>query len=114
MLSTAATCAPLLAGNDDDYEDIEISPEDERALAAFMNPVGNTQQRTLADIILEKIKEKERGGGGGGGGGDDGDGDSMFVPDGIDGKVVEVYRQARALHHYTTTYLFSCLFTARL
>lgn len=39
-------------------EDIEVSPEDEAAVAAFLNPnVG--RQRTLADIILEKIREKE-------------------------------------------------------
>ena len=46
---------------EDYYEDIEISPEDEKALAAFMAPKAS-KERTLADIILEKIKEKERGG----------------------------------------------------
>ena len=37
---------------------MEISPEDEAAMAAFLNPMA--RQRTLADIILEKIQEKQR------------------------------------------------------
>ncbi len=41
-----------------DEEEIEVSPEDEAAMAAFMNPL--TKQRTLADIILEKIEEKQQ------------------------------------------------------
>ena len=40
-------------------EPLEISPGDEAAMAAFLNPAG-IRQRTLADIILEKIKEKEQ------------------------------------------------------
>ena len=91
------------AGRDgDDYEEVEISPEDERALAAFMQPKAS-KERTLADIILEKIAEKEAGGGGGGGRmGDDMDGD-LAVPEGIDKKVVEVYRQVGdLLKRYTT------------
>ena len=90
---------------DEYYEDIEISAEDERALAAFMQP-KSTKERTLADIILEKIKEKEAGRGGGGGGGHGGmgdDEDDMAVPEGIDEKVVEVYRQVGdLLRRYTT------------
>ncbi|KAK9850619.1 hypothetical protein WJX84_000393 [Apatococcus fuscideae] len=40
-----------------DKEEEEISPEDQRALAAFMAPEGQLgQQRTLADLILDKIK----------------------------------------------------------
>ncbi len=39
-------------------EEVEISPEDEAAMAAFLNPMA--RQRTLADIILEKIQEKQR------------------------------------------------------
>uniref|UniRef100_A0A6M2DLN7 Putative cell adhesion complex protein bystin n=1 Tax=Xenopsylla cheopis TaxID=163159 RepID=A0A6M2DLN7_XENCH len=40
------------------YDNIEINEDDERALQLFMykNPV---QQRTLADIIMEKINEKQ-------------------------------------------------------
>jgi essential nuclear protein 1 len=92
------------AGKEDYYDDIDISPEDERALAAFMQPKSG-KERTLADIILEKIKEKEQGGGGGGGGTGGGGGmdDGMAVPEGIDEKVVEVYRQVGdLLRRYTT------------
>ena len=39
-------------------EEIEVSPEDEAAMAAFLNPMA--KQRTLADIILEKIEEKQQ------------------------------------------------------
>ena len=39
-------------------EEIEVSPEDEVAMAAFLNPMA--KQRTLADIILEKIQEKQQ------------------------------------------------------
>lgn len=38
--------------------DIEVAPEDEAAVAAFLNP-GAERQKTLADIILDKIREKE-------------------------------------------------------
>jgi hypothetical protein len=45
-------------------EEYEISPEDEAALAAFMAPnAANYKQRTLADLIMDKIKEKEAQGG---------------------------------------------------
>ena len=37
---------------------MEISPEDEAAMAAFLRP--QARQRTLADIILEKIQEKQQ------------------------------------------------------
>ena len=39
-------------------EEAEISTEDEAAMAAFLNPLA--KQRTLADIILEKIQEKQQ------------------------------------------------------
>lgn len=39
-------------------EEVEVSPEDEAAMAAFMNSMA--KQRTLADIILEKIQEKQQ------------------------------------------------------
>lgn len=40
------------------YENIEINEEDEKAMEMFMskNPLP---QRTLADIIMEKITEKQ-------------------------------------------------------
>lgn len=42
-----------------DDGEIEVSPEDEAAMAAFLNPAAGFKQRTLADIILEKIQEKQ-------------------------------------------------------
>lgn len=47
------------AGSLWEEEPLEVSPEDEAAMAAFLNPAG-IRQKTLADIILEKIKEKEQ------------------------------------------------------
>lgn len=42
-------------------EEIEVSPEDEAALAAFMAPDADSyQQRTLADLVLERIREKQK------------------------------------------------------
>ena len=80
-------------GADDDYyEDIEISPEDEKALSAFMAPKAS-KERTLADIILEKIKEKESGGRGAGGAGRRRRRRPRARARGIDQKVVDVYRQ---------------------
>ncbi|GLH11228.1 Bystin [Gryllus bimaculatus] len=40
------------------YENIEVNEEDEKALELFMNKDG-PRQRTLADIIMEKITEKQ-------------------------------------------------------
>lgn len=37
----------------------EVDPEDERVMAAFNKPQA-TERRSLADIIMEKIKEKEQ------------------------------------------------------
>ncbi|XP_067014020.2 bystin [Anabrus simplex] len=71
LSSKNATTIPKLGGDsdvsdqesEDDmdgdyYENIEVDEEDERALEQFMtrNPI---QQRTLADIIMEKITEKQ-------------------------------------------------------
>ena len=42
----------------EEYSDVELDEEDEQALNAFMNPFGG-QQRSLADMILEKIHDKE-------------------------------------------------------
>eukprot|EP01114_Cavostelium_apophysatum_P018488 TRINITY_DN5725_c0_g1_i1.p1 TRINITY_DN5725_c0_g1~~TRINITY_DN5725_c0_g1_i1.p1 ORF type:complete len:433 (+),score=150.88 TRINITY_DN5725_c0_g1_i1:64-1362(+) len=52
-----------MSENEDDYnqeEFEEITEEDERALAMFMSDQA-TPQLTLADIIMQKIKEKEQG-----------------------------------------------------
>ena len=71
FLQNMVSQASLDSDSDQDFDDlggsepwedqeVEISPEDEAALAAFMNPTaGVFKQRTLADIILDKIKEKQ-------------------------------------------------------
>ena len=83
------------------YEDVELSPEDEKALAAFAAPRAG-KERVLADIILEKIQAKERGGGVGGVDESGGGADEMLIPDGIDTRVVEVYQQVGdLLRRYT-------------
>lgn len=59
-------CSPTADGgyaSDDAYEydeEIEVSPEDEAALAAFMAPGADSyHQKTLADMVLEKIRERQ-------------------------------------------------------
>lgn len=38
----------------------QVSPEDEAALAAFMAPGADSyHQKTLADMVLEKIRERQ-------------------------------------------------------
>ncbi|KAK9863174.1 hypothetical protein WJX84_011381 [Apatococcus fuscideae] len=84
-------------GGWDEAEEEEISPEDQQALAAFMAPEGQLgQQRTLADLILDKIKASK------------GDGGSSTVPTeelrpaGLDPKAIEVYQGVgRILHRYS-------------
>ena len=97
-----AAARPADDANGEYYEDVELSPEDEKALAAFAAPRAG-KERTLADIILEKIHAKESGGGDGGGGSDGGDdADEMLIPEGIDSRVVDVYRQVGdLLRRYT-------------
>jgi hypothetical protein len=48
-----------------DHEDFgadgeEVSPEEEAVMAAFLGPGLGFEQRTLADIILDKIRQKEQ------------------------------------------------------
>lgn len=69
MLCSALYSLPLLpnqthadgGGSVYEYdEEIEVSPEDEAALAAFMAPDADSyRQRTLADLVLERIREKQ-------------------------------------------------------
>lgn len=53
-----------LGGSGWDYEEaeeIEVGAEEEAALAAFMAPgAADHRQRTLSDIILQKIREKQQ------------------------------------------------------
>jgi essential nuclear protein 1 len=47
-------------GSDEEEEHEDVSPEDEAALAAFMAPgAAEYQQRTLADVIMDKIRERQ-------------------------------------------------------
>ncbi|KAL4429375.1 hypothetical protein ABPG77_005149 [Micractinium sp. CCAP 211/92] len=81
-------------------EEIEVSPEDEAALAAFMAPDADTfQQKTLADLVLERIREKQK---------EQGvteiprDGQEL-IPSELDPKVVEVYQGVgKVLSRYTS------------
>ena len=95
-----AAARPADDANGEYYEDVELSPEDEKALAAFAAPRAG-KERTLADIILEKIHLKESGRGDGVRG-ENSDADEMLIPDGIDSRVVDVYRQVGdLLRRYT-------------
>jgi len=86
---------------DGQYEEIEISAEEAAALEAFMAPKSG-KDKTLADMIMEKIAEKEARGGGGGGSHMEGD-DEDLVPEGLDDRVVQIYRQVgELLTRYTT------------
>ena len=79
-----------LVNFDGDYvEDINISASDEAALASFM-PNTMPERRNLADIIMDKIREKEEGENGMNA--EEGDRPPELPP-----KVVEVYTQVRQL-----------------
>ncbi|CAI7729646.1 unnamed protein product [Closterium sp. NIES-53] len=79
----------------------EVTEEDERAIAVFLEGGGAApRQRTLADVIMAKIQEATAGGtagaaaGGGEGGargGEGGEEGERRIP-GVDEKVMEVYR----------------------
>ena len=95
----------------EEYSDVELDEEDEQALNAFMNPFGG-QQRSLADMILEKIHDKEVEEQGAALEMLEDDEDERqkkaamleeFAPEGIDEKVLQVYRKVGdLLKRYTT------------
>lgn len=95
----------------EEYSDVELDEEDEHALHAFMNPFGG-QQRSLADMILEKIHDKEAEEQGAALEMLEDDEDERqkkaamleeFAPEGIDEKVLQVYRKVGdLLKRYTT------------
>ena len=95
----------------EEYSDVELDEEDEQALNAFMNPFGG-QQRSLADMILEKIHDKEAEEQGAAWEMLEDDEDERqkkaamleeFAPEGIDEKVLQVYRKVGdLLKRYTT------------
>jgi len=83
---------------DGQYEEIEISEAEAAALSAFMTP-RTGKDRTLSDMIMEKINERESGHAGGS---DRHDGEEA-IPEGLDQRVVEIYRQVGVLlTRYTT------------
>lgn len=45
--------------HEDHFQELQVVEQDERALEAFMNK-DKPERRTLADIIMEKIKQKEQ------------------------------------------------------
>jgi essential nuclear protein 1 len=93
------TARPSHDASGEYYEDVTLTAEDEAALEAFAAPKSG-KERTLADIILEKIAAKESGDTRGGG--DTDFGDQMPIPDGVDQRVVEVYKQVgELLRRYT-------------
>jgi len=73
-----------------DVEEVEITEEDEKALEKFMRPNAQAT-RTLADIIMGKIREKQAAEGAAEGA-VPGDDCEMLVPGGLDPKVVHVYK----------------------
>lgn len=80
-------------------EEIEVSAEDEAALAAFMAPgADNYKQKTLADLVLERIREKQA---------EQGVSElpregQDYIPEELDPKVVEVYQGVgKVLSRYT-------------
>lgn len=81
------------------FEDIELSVEDEKALAMFMPSTNKNQGKNLADIIMAAIREKESGA-------DMDMGDSAADQDirsRLDPSVVEVYTGVgKYFLHYTS------------
>ena len=82
---------------DGQYEEMEISAEEAAALEAFMAPKLG-KDKTLADMIMEKIQEHESAGGS-----TARDEEGEIVPEGLDSRVIEIYRQVgELLTRYTT------------
>lgn len=72
--------------NEENYlEEIELNPEDEKALEMFMKPEDQSR-KTLADVIMEKLRAQE--------GGFAGTAENVeeAVVQALNPKVVEVYR----------------------
>lgn len=89
------------SGSQWDMEEVEVTEEDEKALAAFMRPSSSTQ-RTLADIIMEKIRAKQEEGGMAEGALPGEDGLPVVAPR-LDPKVLQVYQGVgKLLTRYTT------------
>lgn len=86
--------------------EVAVSPDDEAALAAFARPEGSIPARTLADVILDRIKQRqlqqqEQGGGGMEEGGGEGNNASPSPLD-TDARLEAVYRGVgRVLARYT-------------
>jgi len=78
---------------------VDLSEAEEAVVQKFLQ-ADRSETRTLADIIMEKIREKEEGGGGGPGGGVE-EGDEQEQGTSLPPKVVEVYSAVgKMLAHY--------------
>jgi len=76
-----------------DAEEIEVTAEDEAALEKFMRPNAEST-RTLADVIMQKIREKQEAAGVDTG---------PAIPGGLDPKVVQVYQGVgKLMSRYTS------------
>ena len=75
-------------------EEVEVDEEDERAVAAFLAPQGEgAQQKTLADIIMEKFRERQEAMGVGPSALGEAEAGAPEVEQGMDPKVVQVYKK---------------------
>ncbi|KAG2424167.1 hypothetical protein HXX76_014700 [Chlamydomonas incerta] len=99
-----------LEGDFEEVEEVEVDADDERALAAFMAPGAEGHRQTsLADLIMARLRQRQAEQGlaqlpeGGGGEDGDEDGGAGPVPDGLEPRVIEVYRGVgKLLSRYST------------
>ena len=92
-----------LVNVDGDYvEGVGLSVDEEAVVAKFLN-INKMESRTLADIIMDKIKQKESTGGDSGDMDHDGDEDGDYYDSALPPKVVEVYSSVgKLLKHYSS------------
>mmetsp|Transcript_39902 Transcript_39902/g.55467 ORF Transcript_39902/g.55467 Transcript_39902/m.55467 type:complete len:455 (+) Transcript_39902:22-1386(+) len=100
---TALTAAAYNESDSEDEEfsdtedvagELEITEEDAALIEKFMDPTAG-ETRTLADMIMERIREQK------GGQAESGKAGALAVPGGVDAKVAEVYTEVgRLLQRY--------------
>mmetsp|Transcript_3348 Transcript_3348/g.5657 ORF Transcript_3348/g.5657 Transcript_3348/m.5657 type:complete len:434 (+) Transcript_3348:276-1577(+) len=77
--------------HEDHLADLHVQADDERALEAFMNK-NKPERRTLADIIMEKIREKEEAAANGGNGSGSAKNHSDELGPGLNPQLIAVYQ----------------------